>query len=107
MSAEEFWHGNPRLAVAYREADILRRDRAYQAEWRAGIYMFHAIGACLSEKSPYPEQPLFSSEEARRQYEEARAKAQMEKAKAMFEAMARRANEKLSEGGVEDAGSDD
>lgn len=59
MTAEEFWHGEPRLARAYREADLMRREREAIAEWRQGAYVLRAIASALSSRSQYPEEPLF------------------------------------------------
>lgn len=107
MSAEEFWHGKPKLAVAYREAERIRRDNRFQAEWRAGIYTFQALLAAApalkaftkAEEHEYPREPIFSTT-AQPVSQEDREKAQMEKGKAAFMAMANRINAKLAERGI-------
>lgn len=107
MSSEEFWHGKPKLVVAYREAERIRRDNRYHAEWRAGIYTFQALMAAApalkaftkAEEHEYPSEPIFSTT-AKAVSEEDRQKAQMEKAKAAFMAMANKVNEKLAERGI-------
>lgn len=43
MPQEEFWHGPPRLAVAYREAYAIRRDNEHLSEWRLGLYFRDAL----------------------------------------------------------------
>ena len=102
MTPEEFWHGEPRLAVAYRESFEIRREMQFAREWRLGIYMMRAVAACLVEDAEYPDAPLFSSEALKAEYEEAKAKATLEKNMAAFEAMAKRANEKLAARGEGD-----
>lgn len=61
MSADEFWHGDPKLAVAYRKAERIRQENRYLSEWRAGIYVGKAVDAVLSKKAEYPPEPLFST----------------------------------------------
>ncbi|MEC4272963.1 hypothetical protein VJ923_07315 [Adlercreutzia sp. R25] len=107
MSAEEFWHGDFRLAGAYREADRIRRDNRYAAEWRAGVYMFEALltaSPAFRELSggidhEYPPEPIFSAmtaaeREAREAAdEERRAEEMIER----FKRMALEANARLAE----------
>ena len=62
MSAEEYWHGDPELAVGYRQAWKMRMQSAYLAEWRQGRYVLEALGAVLAKDHQYPEEPLFSVE---------------------------------------------
>lgn len=72
MPVGEFWHGDPRLAAAYRSAwEQNVRERQW-AEWRAGLYHAIAVGCCLSEKDEYPERPLgaVETDEERRAREE-------------------------------------
>ena len=104
MSAEEFWHGKPRLAVAYRDAEKIRRENRYLSEWRQGIYTFEALvtaSPAFREMSKgvehsYPSKPLFSthSQEERKEQEEME---RMEKNMAVFMAMANKFNEELSQ----------
>lgn len=107
MSAEEFWHGKPKLAVAYREAERIRRDNRYHSEWRAGIYVFEALKAAAPAyheltkgvEHDYPTEPVFSTS-AKAVSEEDRNRAVMEKGKAAFMEMANKVNAKLAERGI-------
>ena len=104
MSSEEFWHGNPKLAVAYREAERIRRDNRYLAEWRAGVYVFEALlsaSPAFREISKgvehsYPKEPLFSTT-AKAVSEEDREKAEMERKKDAFMAMVAKVNAKFAQ----------
>lgn len=84
MSADEFWHGPLRLCEAYRRAWEAKRDMQFAAEWRQGLYVHEAFSVVMdhafnkSATSTYPDAPLFSSEEIRREYEERRERAAME-----------------------------
>lgn len=105
MSAEEFWNGEPKLAEAYREAEKIRRENRYLAEWRAGVYVFEALCAAspafreLSKgvEHEYPSSPIFSVSSHAVMTEEEKNKARMDKNKAAFLAMAEKLNAKLVE----------
>lgn len=107
MSSEEFWHGQPKLAVAYREAERIRRDNRFHAEWREGIYTLQALLAAApalkaftkADEHEYPKEPVFSTS-TKAVTEEDRQKAQMEKAKTAFVEMANKLNAKLAERGA-------
>ena len=62
MSAEEFWHGDPELAIGFREAWRMRMQSAYLAEWRQGRYVLEALATMLQKDYTYPEEPLFTVE---------------------------------------------
>lgn len=89
MSAEEFWHGDHRLAAAYREAGKLRRERGLFAEWRAGVYVALAMAAAWSKDAEYPELPLFLAEDspAREAAERARMEANVARMEARMAAI--------------------
>lgn len=106
MTSDEFWHGDFRLAGAYREADRIRRCNRYAAEWREGVYMFEALltaSPAFRELSrglehEYPSEPIFSAmtaeeREARDRADEERRAAE---AVARFERLAARANMELA-----------
>ena len=48
MSYDEFWHGDPYLAVYYRKAHEMRRDEENQKLWWDGLYTFIAFSTALS-----------------------------------------------------------
>lgn len=43
MSADEFWNGEPCLAVAYRKAQELRNEQSNDHAWWQGLYIYDAI----------------------------------------------------------------
>lgn len=107
MSAEEFWHGEPQLAVSYREAEKIKRENRYVSEWRAGYYVYRAVAANLSKdkEAEYPPEPLFSTMLDDEHVQEQREKAAMDRAVAGFEAMAAKLNANLTaSGGLGDEG---
>lgn len=105
MSPHEFWHGDPKLAKAYREAERIRRDNRYLSEWRAGRYVYEALlsaSPAFREISKgiehdYPKEPLFSTAPRKGASVEDENKARMEKNKAAFMAMAEKLNAELAE----------
>lgn len=96
MSAEEFWEGDPRLVVAYRKAERIRRENRYLAEWRAGVYVGKAVGAVLSEKAKYPDRPIFSVEQDEQTEREGRERARMEEMMRRFAVMAAGVNRRMA-----------
>lgn len=110
MSADEFWHGRPRLAESFREAERIRRENRYWAEWRAGIYVQQALLAAspafreISKgiEHDYPSEPLPMAASAKKvPSEEDRARMRMEENKAAFMAMAQAFNARFAERGEE------
>lgn len=113
MTADEFWHGKPRLAIAYREADEIKRTKQYFDEWRSGVYVYEALLAAspayreISKgiDHEYPNKPLFTTLSPE-EVEEEKQKEQMEKNRAAFTAMANKFNHAFgneqSEEGVEE-----
>lgn len=53
MTTEEFWHGDARLCVAYRNADRLRTRRNDMLAWMYGGYTYEAIGALTPVLNPF------------------------------------------------------
>ena len=80
MSADEFWHGDPWLAVAYRKADEYRVSRADEMAWLQGRYVYEAIVDLapifnpFSKKQPrdYPDMPYLAKDRERRDKEKKR-----------------------------------
>lgn len=105
MSSEEFWHGDPRLVGAYREAERIKRDNRYLAEWRTGVYVYEALVTAspafreISKgiKHDYPEEPLFTARPPKEISQEEKDMALMERNKAVFLAMAEKFNAEFAE----------
>ena len=104
MTADEFWHGKPELAVAYRKAYKIRKRNALIQEWRQGVYVYEALLSAspafreISKgiKHDYPSKPLFDVELEEHVSEEAANKAKMEEQKAKFTAMMEAVNRKFA-----------
>jgi len=94
MTADEFWHGNPRLAKSYSEAWKARTQSAYHAEWRQGLYVAQAIGACFSKEGKYPEEPMFTVE-SDEEVAERKAREHMQRMKDALSAQVAAARKKM------------
>lgn len=67
MSADEFWNGDPILAIDYRKADRLIRKRQNQMLWLQGGYVYdalcevspiyHTFAKKGTKPTPYNEEP--------------------------------------------------
>ena len=51
MSIEDYWHGDPCIFKAYREADTLRQERENQAAWLNGLYVYDALQSVIGTLS--------------------------------------------------------
>lgn len=76
MSYDQYWHGEPWLVKAYREADEMRIDRMNYEKWLQGLYVYQAIGALQPILNPfaknhkaedYVKEPIAITERARNQ----------------------------------------
>lgn len=77
MSNEEFWFGEPRLAIAYREMHEIRNEIRNQELWLSGVYNYRAFSSVAEAlayglgggkgKKPnqYPDEPLPITEKER------------------------------------------
>jgi hypothetical protein len=94
MSYKQFWYDDPKLVVAYRKADEIRRRRMNEELWLSGIYTADALSATVGnmftkgQKYQYPSEPkpITQSEIEERREREERLK--MERIKARFTARA-------------------
>jgi hypothetical protein len=63
MSYEEFWHGQPILAVFYRKKHMLDIEQRNQELWMQGLYFLDAISVALNNsfskhKAKYIAEPI-------------------------------------------------
>ena len=97
MTYDQFWDGSPYLAVVYRKAFKLQRERENENAWLQGLYIYDAFSVCLSnafskrgaKKQNYIEKPIdiFPLTEREKKRREKEEMAKMQKA---MEAMARK-----------------
>ena len=101
MTYEQFWDGDPMMAKAFREADMIRRRRRNEELWLEGIYTAEALSATVGNmfskgtKHKYPSEPFPITEHEQRERREREEKAKMERIKALFTAKALSVNSKL------------
>ena len=78
MSYEQFWFGDPEMVIYYRKAHEYRNKQKNQELWWAGVYVQQAllstVGNMFSKKGAepihYPREPLPTTEEEAREYQE-------------------------------------
>ena len=54
MTYEQYWDGNPAIAVAYRKAYKLKREIENENAWLQGFYFYDAVSVCLSNFGSKP-----------------------------------------------------
>lgn len=47
MNYDQFWYGEPRLVIAYREAHKLKIEEKNQELWLQGLYIYNAFGVII------------------------------------------------------------
>lgn len=48
MSYDQFWHGDPMLAKAYRRAHDYQNEQRNQEMWMQGMYIYDAVAVAIS-----------------------------------------------------------
>ena len=83
MTPEQFWNGDPHLAVSYRKLHKLRIQQQNEILWLQGLYNLDALTVSLNnafskKKIKYLEQPMQifpkTEDEKKREIEETRKK---------------------------------
>lgn len=76
MTYEQFWHGDPWMAKAYKEKHILERKQKNEELWVNGMYQLSALNVALhnafdKHKIKYLEKPfdIFPKTEAEKEEE--------------------------------------
>lgn len=96
MTPEQYWNGDPYLAVAYRKLHKLRVQQRNEELWLQGLYNLDALSVALNnafskKKAKYMERPLQifpkTEDEKKREIEETRRKfvARLDALKQAFE----------------------
>lgn len=89
MTPDEYWHGPPGLAKAYREAYKIRANERNEELWRQGLYIYDAVSVAIHnninlsgknrERKTYMSEPLrifaMTEEEKKQEQETARKEA--------------------------------
>ena len=98
MTYSEFWDGDPKIAAAYRRADMIRRKRRNEELWLAGVYTAEALSATVGNmfskgsKHQYPSEPFPITAVEQEERRERERKLREEQIKAKFMAKALRVN---------------
>lgn len=64
MTPEDYWHGDPKVTAAYREAYKIRKEERNWEMWLQGLYNYHAFSIALNnafnkdKKLEYMDRPL-------------------------------------------------
>ena len=58
MSHEDYWNGDPYLAVAYRRAELFKQDLENSNFWWQGVYFRQAMTSALSSSLPWFKRPV-------------------------------------------------
>ena len=106
MTWEQFWHGDVKMAEAYRKAEEMRVERMNTELWLQGMYVYEAICDASpifnpfakrnTRPRPYPSQP-YETKRKKKADEEAEAKRGMDKAQKMMDSFATRFNTKFKQ----------
>lgn len=91
MSAEEFWHRDPKLAEAYRKSYELKKYAENENMWLQGAYVYQALvsaSPCFAfqpqNPQPYLERPMPLDEKEAERMRLEREADEYEKMKARF-----------------------
>lgn len=101
MTWSQFWLDDPKLTIAYRKAEMIRKRRKNEELWLEGIYMAEALHSTVGnmfskgEKHSYPVEPYPLTEDEQQERREREEKARMERMKAAFIARSLQVNTKL------------
>ena len=84
MSYDQYWHGDPKIAKYYREAEKIRLEKRNQELWLQGLYVYEAISRLTpipvgfakkgSKPKPYLEEPYPLTKEVKEAKEDKKAK---------------------------------
>ena len=101
MTWSQYWEDEPKLAIAYRKAEMIRRRRKNEELWLQGLYFSHSLNSTVgnmfskSAKNQYPNEPFPITADEQQERREREEKARMERMKAAFIAKSLHMNTKL------------
>ena len=106
MTWDQFWHGDVRMAVAFRKAEEMRIDRKNAELWLQGMYVYEAVCDASpifnpfakknTRPKPYPAQP-YETKRTKKTNEELQAKREMDKAQKMMDTFATKFNARFKQ----------
>ena len=114
MTYDQYWDGPSTMAVYYRKAYLLKRERRNEELWLQGMYFYEALidtAPVLNALSkihkplPYRAEPIPLTEEEMRLKREEAERRQMEENKEKFKQLAEEFNRKFREKGGKADGS--
>lgn len=47
MSYHDYWHGDPEMVIAYREADAMKQEAVNVEAWLHGVYIYKAFSTVM------------------------------------------------------------
>lgn len=95
MTLDEYWHGDPRLALCYAQAETIRVRKVQRELWFQGIYLRQAVASLIAPRDcNYFEEPIPDTPEDIRASEERQRQKNLERVKASFMAWATTPNTK-------------
>ena len=101
MTWTQFWIDEPKLAVAYRKADMIRKRRKNEELWLQGVYVAEALHATVGNmfskgrNNKYPDEPFPLTADEQQERREREERNRMERMKAAFIARSLQVNTKL------------
>lgn len=106
MTWDEYWYGDPRMAIAYRKAYELKCKRQNHDAWLQGMYIYEALVDVApilrafskeTKPTPYSKQPYALTEDDAKKRKEKEEKERDQKNQATVKAWADRVNRLKSE----------
>ena len=100
MTWSQFWEDEPKLAIAYRKAENIRKRRKNEELWLQGLYVAESLKSTVCNmfnktKHQYPEEPFPITVDEQKERREREEKARLERMKAAFIAKSLHMNTKL------------
>lgn len=95
MTYDLYWNEDPQIAIAYRKADKLRRQRTNEDQWWQGMYIYNAL-CCVApifhdlakkgtKAHPYPDTPYAIDKKQQEVHEEVKEQRNAESGKRYME----------------------
>ena len=106
MTEGQFWDSDSTLAIAYRKAEEIRRERKNEELWLQGMYIYEALGDTApilhafakkgTKPLPYSEEPYSISKKQLKAKEEEKERKVAEKGRRLMERLMAATNNKFA-----------